>query len=463
MADILVQNAVQEVANTIAASGSGINYTSVLGSDLTTYVGNIISSNSTAGPFASAAGGGGSLLCTLSQFCCLSHCNCNFSGSGSNQCVCNPNSGWRNGEVLASGTVTKTPAEIRTAILAFSSLLTGIYNANNSVVAIDINNAYSSYYDSSLSSDIKSTWYGVAAGGITETPGRRISDSNYVKVCGTGDTWKCGEGATCTWTVPAGASRVKFQVWGAGFGSNPGCCCGGDMGAHTGAYSEVTMDATPGESYTLCAGCSCRRSCCSNTSPGEGCMSGVTGPGICCLKSDGGHCNNANCGSMNAMRCCFGLSACQRNQNPYCTDSGVCWCSNSEYCYDNSCDSCGIIPVYPACCDNVSCYCSCACADRNSSMGATYGHRGMHGGGCFNTGFCGYHIRPPVIDADTGSQYEGGCWCLNFAGENCMGGCLGHAWDSHPGLGGNSTMVRGGINTHKGDYGKGGMVQVSWT
>jgi len=464
MADILVQNAVQEVANTIASSGSGINYVGILGKSLSARIGEIATANSTDGPYTVTGGGGGTPICTLSQWCCLSHCNCNYSGSGtSSTTIVNTNSGWRNGSVLPGGATAATITDIRNKIFALdtTALIETIYDTDTTQVAKDIYVAYVSFYADSLSADIKLNWYGIGGGG--EIQGSRISNSNYIKVCGTGVTWKCGAGASCTWTVPAGASRAKFQVWGAGMGSNPACCCGGDASGHSGAFSELTIDVTPGDTYTVCAGCSCQRWCCSNTPPGEGCQSGVTGPGICCLKADGGHCYNANCGSHNAMRCCFGLSACQRFQNPYCTTSGPCWCSYGEYCFDNSCSTCGVIPVYPACCDNNSCYCSCGCSDRNPVHGSQQGHRGIHGGACLDTNNYGYHIRPPIIDSDTGKLFCDGCYCMYFSSGTCCGGCNGTTWNHHPGHGGVFTHVMGGTNQHKGDTGKGGMVQISWT
>jgi hypothetical protein len=463
MADILVQNAVQEVANTISVSGTGINYAGILGKSLTAYIGDIAAANPTDGPYTVAAGGN-QPLCSLSQHCCLSHCDCNYSGSGTNSTsYTNTASGWRNNTVLKGAGASITISAIRTKIFALDSskLLEELYNTNTTQAAKDIYAAYVTYFVDSLSANIKQNWYGIGNSG-GETQGARLSSSNYLKVCASGDSWKCGVGATCTWTVPSGATRVKFQVWGAGMGSNPGCCCGGDAGAHTGAYSEITMDATPGESYTVCAGCSCQRWCCSNSVPGEGCMSGVVGPGICCLMSDGAHCYNANCGSMNSMRCCFGYSACQRFQQPYCTTSGPCWCGYGEYCYDNSCSTCGVIPVYPACCDNASCYCSCACSDRNPTHELANGHRGIHGGACLDTNNYGAHIRPPVINADTGKLFCDGCWCAYFDSGTCCGGCNGTSWNSHPGLGGIHTHVMGGTTNHKGDTGKGGMVQISW-
>lgn len=194
-------------------------------------------------------------------------------------------------------------------------------------------------------------------------------------------------------------------------------------------------------------------------------MSGVTGPGICCLKADGGFCYQSNCDDLNHTRCISGYagSACRRWQNPYCTDSGPCWCNYGEYCYDNSCATCGVVPMHTACCYTF--YCTCACGDRNACEGAAQGHFGLHGGGCVDTNNYGWHVRPPVIDADTGAMFSDqcGCYLQTFSSGQCCGGCNGKDWDYHPGMGGAGTHVMGGSNQHKGDTGRAGMVQISWT
>jgi len=86
----------------------------------------------------------------------------------------------------------------------------------------------------------------------------------------------------------------------------------------------------------------------------------------------------------------------------------------------------------------------------------------MHGGGCLEGNNYGYHIRPPIINADTGSEFTAGCRCQSFTSGTSCGGCNGKDWTVHPGHGGAGTHVMGGDNTHKGDTGRGGMVQVSW-
>ena len=419
-----------------------------------------IGANPTSGPFSSAVTPTTGYICDLSAVCKISHCQCNYSGSGtSSTASSNTSNPWTNGTVLRSGSTNVTTSQIVTLILSFDKTLSDL-NAAVTGVALDVYMTYAGLkqtYTAENSTTILQYWYGV---GLPARNTQPLSTTNRIKVCGSG--WVCGQGATCTWTVPAGATKARFQVWGAGQGSNPACCCGGSSFAENGAYAEMTLCVTPGDQYVVCAGCSCSRFCCSNETPGYGCMSGVTGPGICCLKADGGHCYNSNCEDMLAMRSCFGMSTCARFQNPYCTTSGPCWCNYGEYCYDNSCATCGVIPVYPACCD-FTVGCSCGTDTKVVTHGPTMVHRGLHGGGCLDTNNYGYHIRAPIIDSDTGLEFTAGCRCQTFDSGTCCGGCNAAGnWTWHPGHGGAGTHIMGGTTNHKGDTGRAGMVQISW-
>lgn len=467
MADILTQNAVKEVVDAINASGTGINYTDILGNSLKDFLDPLIQASSTDGPYTTTSSAATRPLCCLSAVCLISKCNCAYSGSGTS---CTDayivNNIWRDGTALPGLGVQVTLDDLFTALIALDSsgILGQLYNFSTDKVKQDLFIAYKALqeqYTAASNTDVLANWYNI---GVTfaETQGAPLSLTSRVKVCG---DWANGEGATCTWTVPAGATRAKFQVWGAGNGTNPGCCCGGSSFGESGGYAEMVIDVTPGDTYSVCAGCTCYRFCCSNTEPGYGCQSGVTGPGICCLKADGAYCAQNGCNDMNNARQCTGSGAnCARWQSIYCTDSGPCWCSNGEYCGDNSCATCGVIPVYPSCCTGTM-YCTCACADRNPLHTNTRGHFGIQGGGCSDTNIYGYHIRPPIIDADTGLEFpcNSGCYCQTFTSGSCCGGCLGHSWTTHPGMGGAGVHVMGGANQFKGDSGRGGMVQISWT
>ena len=460
MADILLQNAIAGMSQEIRAASSKINYAAALGVSLQEFVKTLLTASASNGPFTSVSSAPTAFICDLSDLGKISSPNCNYSGSTTSSVA--PNSPWTNGTVLKGfPAVSASQSDIVTKIKALNPTLNSIWAESNTVVGNDIYLAYLGVKKDFLASNataVLQNWYGV---GISTLGGQGapLTLTNRVKVCGT--TWQCGQGAACTWTVPTGASKAKFQVWGAGHGSNSACCCGGASFATTGAYAEMVLNVTPGTQYSVCAGCSCARMCCSNNPPGCGCMSGVTGPGICCLKADGAGCFTDNCDDLNYVRCVIGAgSACARFQSPTCTGSGPCWCNYGEYCYDNSCSTCGIVPVYPACCRVYACSCATpAAADKH---GPQYVMFGLHGGGCLDTNNYGYHIRPPIIDADTGVEFTGGCRCQTFSSGNCCGGCNAINWTNHPGLGGAGTHMMGGATDHQGDIGKGGMVQISW-
>jgi hypothetical protein len=424
--------------------------------------------NANLGPFHSSKVGTLSTfaLCDLSDQCKISHCNCNFSGSGtSSTCSCGTTDNPWKTNLRGAGT-SQTIDQIVAQFTALDTVLSNIFSLDNTQVRKDIYLAYLSAKDNLTLAKRTEWFYEVYVATLTTgMPGLPISMTNRIKVCGAGGSWYCGVGASCTWTVPAGATKAKFQLWGGGMGSNPGCCCGGSPGGVTGAYAEAVLCVTPGEQYTICAGCSCTQFCCSNSTPGPGCMSGVTGPGICCLKADGASGSDINCNALNGVRSAIGSgAACRRYQNIYCTDSGPCWCSSNEYCFTSSCGTCGVVPVYPNCCSG-SCACSCINDTRAvaGEQGSVRTHRGLIGGGCLDTNNYGYHVRPPVIDSDTGKLFTGGCMCGSFTSGSCCGGCLAAGWTWHPGHAGAFTHVMGGAADFYGDTGRAGMVQISWS
>ena len=73
-------------------------------------------------------------------------------------------------------------------------------------------------------------------------------------------------GFCCLWTVPAGTTWARFEVWGAGGDGGGACCCQQPaMGGGSGSYARKTTRVTPGEQYRLCAGGS---GCCSQLCQG---------------------------------------------------------------------------------------------------------------------------------------------------------------------------------------------------
>ena len=459
MADIIVQNAIDSVKLAIQESATKFNYAGSLGQSLEDYIRTIITANITGGPFASLAIAPTGYLCDLSDVCKISHCNCNYSGSGTTSIAdSNTNNPWTNGTVL-KGAGELSVVQVSDKIFAFAPVLANI-NTLVSGVRLDVYMTYlklKQAFTSENATSILLNWYGV---GAAASDGKPFSLTNRIKVCGT--DWKYGQGGSCTWTVPAGATCAKFQVWGAGQGSQPGCCCGGSPFGENGAYAEMVIKVTPGNQYSICAGCSCSRYCCSDSTAGYGCMSGVSGTGICCLKADGAHCYQSNCDDMNGVRTSIGAGGvCHRFENVYCTSSGPCWCSYGDYCNNGGCATCGVVAVYPGTC-GYTIGCSCATDLAVVKQGPTMIMCSIHGGGCLDTNNYGYHIRPPIIDADSGAEFTAGCRCQTFTSGGCCGGCNGRDWSTHPGHGGAANHVMGGQNAHKGDTGRGGMVQVSW-
>lgn len=468
MADILVQNAVTALGSIISDASQKYNYSAIFNKSLELQLVDIMNGN--LGPFHSSRVGTPTnfALCELSEQSRISSCTMNYSGSGTTS---TDQSGTTTNPWRASLRGQASSQSIDQIVSEFTSrdvTLSNIFSLDNTSVRRDIYLAFLAARDN-LTTEKRVEWYHadylLASGAGSPGMPLSFSNTNRIKVCGAGNTWVCGVGASCTWTVPVGATRAKFQVWGAGMGSNPGCCCGGSPGGVTGAYAEMTVCVTPGEQYVACAGCACTQWCCSNNTPGPGCMSGVTGPAICCLKADGTAGGNINCNALNGVRSNLGVgAACTRYQNIYCTDSGPCWCSNNEYCYSNSCATCGVVAVYPNCCSG-SCGCSCALLTRvvPGGDGVADTHRGLIGGGCLDTSNFGYHVRPPVIDADSGRLFTSGCAVGTFTSGSCCGGCLATGWTWHPGHGGAFTHVMGGSADFQGDTGRAGMVQISWS
>ena len=89
----------------------------------------------------------------------------------------------------------------------------------------------------------------------------------------------CTPGCCCYWQVPSGATRITWEVWGAGGNGNGACSCNRchHYRAPTGgAYNIRTIQPTGGCQYTVCAGGVYR--CCSRECNGcEGCSSYVHG------------------------------------------------------------------------------------------------------------------------------------------------------------------------------------------
>ena len=259
--------------------------------------------------------------------------------------------------------------------------------------------------------------------------------------------YRCG--STCTWIVPAGATVAKFEVWGPGAYGGAGLCCGGSPFGATGAYGTVIIPVAEGDTYTMCGGCSqCTIVCCNQASTGQGSPSFITGTGLVNFCAEGGCHNLVRRTCMQRTELC-GTNDCCRYQNPQCTTSGPCICNTSYYCYDNSCATCGYIPIFND--TEVSFY------------GTPFGYNSQHGGTCLDTNNYGFHCHPTVISITDGITAVGDC-CFSFSSGNCCGTiyntCSGYC--CHPGLGSFPTHVMGGATSMCGGYGRHGAAKISW-
>ena len=258
----------------------------------------------------------------------------------------------------------------------------------------------------------------------------------------------------CNWTVPAGATRAQFQIWGAGAGTANGMCCSGKTFGSTGAFATTIIDVSAGHSYTLCAGCAyCCYAYCSTANYTAGCASYVTGNNLSNFCAMGGY-SRISC----AMKDLHGSSDCCKWRGEGSdTGSGPCLCeSASWYCYDNSCATCGVIPFTP---DSERTF------KGSATGGLVYGLPSVHGGGCLERNNYGYHIHPPVIGPCHTVQ-PNSCCCQSFSSGSCCGGCRCSACTGtlcYPGAGGFGTHMMGGSMYWQGDAGKGGMVRVTWS
>lgn len=278
----------------------------------------------------------------------------------------------------------------------------------------------------------------------------------------------CQCGACFLWTVPAGATYARFQIWGAGAPSGSGCCCGGGLGGPSGAYASVIIKVTPGCQYTMCAGCAY---CCGvlwSNAAYPGCCSYVVGEGLCGFCADGGHPyawgNWAYC--LNKQNCTYAT-----HSSTYCCSAGT---SN----YNNFCN-CGLdmCPYGAINCGTTqwSCYMpgflfsNCTRAYGNaagaSANSVVYTIPGMMPCFCAGNGWqCGK--LPPIFGYEEVSQCVFGS--SSTAGMSC---CNAYRTGvAYPGMGGFGGFLSGGCTYQcdtgyslcGGDMGKAGMVCVQY-
>ena len=256
------------------------------------------------------------------------------------------------------------------------------------------------------------------------------------------------DGKCCLWTVPAGATKVRFELWGAGSGSGSPNCCGHYPWGPNGAYASVIMTAVPGCQYTLCAGaaCSTQSYCCCAVSY-EGSQSCVTGFGLTNFAAQGG------CGEY-----CTAMQFVNPGQ-PFCryqgigqSQAGMCICGGWSMCFSNSCASCA--PITRA-------FITARTYTGTSTTGTVYGIPSMTSADCWDTNNYGCICSAPImlpngtVSAVICDSYSSGT-CCGYRCAACAGGYC------YPGMGGGWTHAMGGNTGIYGDWGRTGMVKVSW-
>lgn len=271
-----------------------------------------------------------------------------------------------------------------------------------------------------------------------------------LKVCDTSGCWNCG--ATCTWTVPAGVTCARFQLWGAGAGSGYGCCCAFTPFGGTGAYASVIIPVTVGDSYTICSGCAfCCFSCNSNYNSFfgrvPGCPSFVTGTGLCNFCANGGQ------GRIGNWMAAYGRLNMNRLGHVNYNSAGPCLCCmGSHYCFNNSCSTCGAIGYVPG-----AAYFGTTTSASCPSI--VYGIRGMWPFICFDTNHHGYQCHPPIYGFESTSQ------CILTWSSTCCAGGFRAACNflQFPGAGSYASTTMGGCTCSQcGDMGRMGMVCVTY-
>lgn len=146
-------------------------------------------------------------------------------------------------------------------------------------------------------------------------------------------------GRCCAWTVPAGTSYIRFEMWGGGGGGGGACCCMFGHPGGSGSYSVKTLTGTqviPGTVYSICAAST------TGAAPSNNGCIGYTSYVTGCNLSN--FCARGGCGA--CTYCTAFLSACHTGQmctNVCCATGGdinmhgTCGGRYTEfYCYAGS-------------------------------------------------------------------------------------------------------------------------------
>lgn len=286
-----------------------------------------------------------------------------------------------------------------------------------------------------------------------------LTTSNVVCVYGN-NTYFYG-GSCCLWTVPVGATRVRFELWGAGAGTGPGMCCAGSPFGQTGAYGSVILSNIPvGCQYTLCAGCAhTTQIYCTCSIDVSGCQSFVSGFGLTNLCAVGG------CSNLFRFMCTVHGSSCCRYQARGNTVSGGCLCCDGVnqlfFCFSNSCQlGCSVCPCITRLYDTGRGVCG------STSCGTIYSICSMYPADYFDTNFYGCMCdQPTMLPAANGANTVSSLCCVAYSSGTCCGAAFGGACTGNrcqPGKGGNYNHAMGGSTGLYGDWGRTGMVRVTW-
>lgn len=259
-------------------------------------------------------------------------------------------------------------------------------------------------------------------------------------------------GNSCTWTVPAGITTARFELWGAGAGSQAPICCGHAPTGNSGAYASVCMTVVPGAQYLLCAGAAnSNQTYCGGTTDVSGCPSYVTGTGLTNFCAMGGCANllytMCQLGNERAVFCCRWAGQGYAGT----AGGGICGSGFGAVCAG----SYGSGPVYRNFLPTTTYY--------GTATGATvYGIKGQVGAEQWNGdaygAACNYSLPLPngqmsAIVCDTWTS--GNC-----CGSRGIAACSG--FHLVPGHGGFWSHAMGGSTSIYGDWGRTGMVKVSW-
>lgn len=280
--------------------------------------------------------------------------------------------------------------------------------------------------------------------------------------------------ACCLWTVPAGVTKARFEIWGPGSsGGSGGNCCGFTPWGTSGSFLAFTLNVTAGCQYTLCAAnsnCSLCMYCCGcNAYQQAGCYSScccsyVLGYGIDTAAAPGGRWDLVE--SMRARFCSCGINCASPDKwgAPGFTANGLCICWNSTLCQQSNSTCRTVRPqadwtVRP-------------CAAFTNCNVITLSIPTIHQGAFISTDHYGSASLLPTYpkcgwrasESCTNVLPSGSITEDSYQSATC-GACdrslLSHCCCfNNPGIGGTWATTAGGCTNKYGDRGRAGMVKV---